>query len=198
MAKVISDASTTAFGVAAARALAAAIGRAELAEHPDFSRVSWRIVHNDEVDRLVSAWTCERAVDEIVATLRAADVPCSPVRRPIEAVAWPHLRARALVRPLLAPGVAPTRGAPAVLPPPCAPPEAEPRGPGEATPATADPVPEGASRPPSEGSTREVPEEARAPPQAPSTTSWWAARRSIPATPWRPKPWARKFSPLKA
>ncbi len=29
------------------------MGREDLAAHPDFGRVEWRIVHNDEVDRLV-------------------------------------------------------------------------------------------------------------------------------------------------
>jgi len=98
------------------RAIAAAIGRADLAEHRDFSRVSWRIVHNAEVDRLVSAWTREHAVDEIVATLRAADVPCSPVRRPIEAIEWPQLRSRGMVQPLHAPDGAPTAALAAGLP----------------------------------------------------------------------------------
>lgn len=98
------------------RAIAAVIGRADLAEHRDFSRVSWRIVHNDEVDRLIAAWTREHTVDEVVAMLRAADVPCSPVRRPIEAIEWPHLRERGMVQTLLAPDGAPTAALAAGLP----------------------------------------------------------------------------------
>ena len=98
------------------RAIAAAIGRPDLAGHRDFSRVSWRIVHNDEVDRLVSAWTREHSVDEVVARLRAADVPCSPVRRPLEAIEWPHLRERGMVQPLRTPDGAPTAALAADLP----------------------------------------------------------------------------------
>jgi formyl-CoA transferase len=98
------------------RALLQALGRAELAEHPDYRRVGWRIVHNDEVDRLVGEWTAGRAVAEIVALLAAADVPCSPVRTPEEAIAWPHLRARGMVRPLLQPDGSQTEVVAADLP----------------------------------------------------------------------------------
>lgn len=84
-------------------ALSRAIGRAELAAHPDFGRVEWRIVHNDEVDRIVGAWTRERSVKEVVERLRAADVPCAEVRTPKEAIDSPQLRARGMVQALLAP-----------------------------------------------------------------------------------------------
>ncbi len=90
------------------RSLAAAIGRPDLGEHPDFARVSWRIVHNDKVDALVSAWAAGRTVAGIVARLREADIPCSPVRTPGEAIAWPHLRERGMVRPLQRPDGTPT------------------------------------------------------------------------------------------
>jgi crotonobetainyl-CoA:carnitine CoA-transferase CaiB-like acyl-CoA transferase len=55
-------------------------------------------------------------VAEIVAQLRDADVPCSPVRSPEEAIAWPHLYARGMVRPLLQPDGAPTDVVAADLP----------------------------------------------------------------------------------
>lgn len=98
------------------RALAKAMGRDDLAEHPDFSRVSWRLVHNDEVDALVAAWAGAHTVAQIVAQLGAADVPCSPVRTPEEAIAWPQLRARGMVRPLLQPDGTPTEVVAADLP----------------------------------------------------------------------------------
>jgi crotonobetainyl-CoA:carnitine CoA-transferase CaiB-like acyl-CoA transferase len=79
------------------------MGREDLAAHPDFGRVEWRIVHNDEVDRLVGEWTRERGAQEIVERLRAADVPCAEVRTPQQAIDSPQLRARDMVRPLLAP-----------------------------------------------------------------------------------------------
>jgi len=98
------------------QALVKTMGREDLAEHPDFRRVSWRIVHNDEVDEIVAAWAGGQTVEKIVAQLRAADVPCSPVRSPEEAIAWPHLRARGMVRPLLQPDGTPTEIAAADLP----------------------------------------------------------------------------------
>jgi len=79
------------------------MGREDLAVHPDLGRVEWRIVHNDEVDRLVGDWTRERGAREIVEQLRAADVPCAEVRTPKEAIDSPQLRARGMVQPLPAP-----------------------------------------------------------------------------------------------
>jgi crotonobetainyl-CoA:carnitine CoA-transferase CaiB-like acyl-CoA transferase len=98
------------------QALVKAMGREDLAEHPDYRRVSWRLVNNAVVDGLVAQWASEQPVAEIVAQLRDADVPCSPVRSPEEAIAWPHLRARGMVRPLLQPDGAPTDVVAADLP----------------------------------------------------------------------------------
>lgn len=98
------------------RALVHAMQRDDLAEHPDFSRLSWRLVHNEEVDALVAAWASEHRVAQIVAQLGAADVPCSPVRTPEEAIAWPQLRARGMVQPLRQPDGTPTEVVAADLP----------------------------------------------------------------------------------
>ena len=80
--------------------LLAAMEREDLVNEPDWSRVAWRIVHNEKVDALVGAWTGERTVADVVDRLAAADVPCSPVRTPAEALDWQQLRERAVVRPL--------------------------------------------------------------------------------------------------
>ncbi len=77
-----------------------ALGREDLAGHPDWSRVAWRIAHNGDVDTLVAAWTIERTVAEIAEALRRGDVACAPVRSPAEAISWPHLRGRGMVAPL--------------------------------------------------------------------------------------------------
>jgi CoA:oxalate CoA-transferase len=98
------------------RGLLRALRREDLAEHPDYRRVGWRIVHNDEVDGLVGDWAGSRTVAEIVAQLGAADVPCSPVRTPEEAIAWPHLRERGMVRPLRQPDGSETEVVAADLP----------------------------------------------------------------------------------
>ncbi len=85
------------------RALLDVMGRADLHEHPDWSRVSWRIRHNDDVDAVVGAWTRMRTKDEIVAQLAAAGVPSSPVRATDEVMRWPQLHARRMIVPLVNP-----------------------------------------------------------------------------------------------
>jgi crotonobetainyl-CoA:carnitine CoA-transferase CaiB-like acyl-CoA transferase len=91
------------------RALLDAIGRPELKDDPDLSRVSWRITNNDRVDALLSAWTRPRTKAEIDRVLRAAGVPTSPVRSTDEVMRWAQLRERGMVVPL----VNPLTGAPA-------------------------------------------------------------------------------------
>ncbi len=78
----------------------ATLGRDDLRSHADMRRVEWRIAHNDEIDALVSGWTGERSVREVIEALQRYDVPCAPVRTPREAIEWPHLRARDMIRPL--------------------------------------------------------------------------------------------------
>jgi crotonobetainyl-CoA:carnitine CoA-transferase CaiB-like acyl-CoA transferase len=60
-------------------------------------------VHNEEVDRMVGEWLSRLTVNEAIARLRAADVPCAAVRTPQEAIRWPQLHARDMVRPLRRP-----------------------------------------------------------------------------------------------
>jgi formyl-CoA transferase len=80
--------------------LLGAIGREDLKAHPDFSRVAWRIAHNEQVEALVDAWIAGRAAAQAVEALQRFDVPCAPVRAPREAIEWPHLRSRGMVGPL--------------------------------------------------------------------------------------------------
>lgn len=84
-------------------ALLAAIGREDLRAHPDWNRVEWRIVNNDEVDRLIGEWTARHRVQEAIARLREADVPCGAVRTAREAVEWEQLKARGMVQALRRP-----------------------------------------------------------------------------------------------
>lgn len=98
------------------RRLLGALGREDLLEHEDFARVSWRIVNNDAVDAIVGAWTAARSVAEVVGALEAADVACSAVRTPGEAIAWPHLRERGMVRALETPAGEPAGAVAAELP----------------------------------------------------------------------------------
>jgi len=79
------------------------MGREDLVAHADFKRLEWRLANNAEVDRLVGEWTARHDVAEIVAQLGAADIACSPVRTPEQAIAWPHLRERGMVQELARP-----------------------------------------------------------------------------------------------
>lgn len=98
------------------RHLLAALGREDLLERAGFAEVGWRIANNHEVDEIVGAWTKNRKVADIATTLARHDVPCSPVRTPEEAIAWPHLRSRGMVEELKRPDGAATGLAAAGLP----------------------------------------------------------------------------------
>jgi len=84
-------------------ALLEVMGRADLREHPDFSRVEWRVPHNEEVDRIVGEWTARCTVREAIERLRAADVPCGAVRTAKEAIEWEQLKVRGMVQALKRP-----------------------------------------------------------------------------------------------
>jgi len=92
------------------------LGRDDLREHPDWSRVEWRIRNNAEVDRLVGEWTARLTVGDAIARLREADVPCGAVRTAQEAIEWAHLKARGMVQPLRRPDGTPAGVAAAGMP----------------------------------------------------------------------------------
>ena len=55
------------------------IGREDLKEVPQYRSQVDRVNHMDVIDTMVQEWTRERTVDEMMAQLRAVDLPCSPV-----------------------------------------------------------------------------------------------------------------------
>jgi len=55
------------------------LGREELKDVPEYRSQVDRVRHMDVIDAMVEEWTRERTVDEMVAVLHAADLPCSPV-----------------------------------------------------------------------------------------------------------------------
>jgi CoA:oxalate CoA-transferase len=79
-------------------ALAGAMGRPDLAERADLASRAGRGAAMDEVDELVAAWSAGLGKDELAARLRAAGVPCAPVREIGEVVTDPHLRERGMLQ----------------------------------------------------------------------------------------------------
>ncbi len=85
------------------RAIAALMGRDDLAEHPDWSRMSWRVRNNDSVDRVMTEWTRAHESGDLDRRLDAAGVVASPVQGIEELLKWPHLHARDMIQPVAHP-----------------------------------------------------------------------------------------------
>lgn len=62
------------------RRLSVEMDRAELAEAERFDTLPKRAAAGDEIDQIVSEWSRSQQVDDLVARLRTARVPCAPVR----------------------------------------------------------------------------------------------------------------------
>ena len=74
--------------------LAATMDRPELAEHPRFAAAAARKQNEDEIDRLIGAWTRERDRDWLARELCAAGVAAAPSRDARDLYADSHLQAR--------------------------------------------------------------------------------------------------------
>jgi crotonobetainyl-CoA:carnitine CoA-transferase CaiB-like acyl-CoA transferase len=101
-----------AIGVATERewkSLLVAIGRNDLGDDPQFARTSWRVTHNDEVNKVVESWTMGRTTSAALDALRACDVPASPIRDIDNLMEWRHLRDRGMIVELAHPTVMSTR-----------------------------------------------------------------------------------------
>ena len=83
--------------------LLALMGRDDLVGHPQFGDMAWRLAHNDDVDHLVTAFTKTLTTDAIVALMETHDLPCAPVREVTDALNWPQMLERDMVKPVLTP-----------------------------------------------------------------------------------------------
>ncbi len=82
------------------QALAAAIGRPELASDPRFVDAASRHANHDEVDKLIEEWTTRQPLLEAFHMLQRAGVPAGPLLDDEGFVNDPHLKARAWLQPL--------------------------------------------------------------------------------------------------
>jgi CoA:oxalate CoA-transferase len=80
------------------RQLCTAMDKPELARHPDFATNAKRIENRPQVFKLLQDWLDATPEDEVLRRLQENRVPVAPVLNTPEAVAHPHLRARATVR----------------------------------------------------------------------------------------------------
>jgi crotonobetainyl-CoA:carnitine CoA-transferase CaiB-like acyl-CoA transferase len=74
-----------------------AIGRADLAEDPRLARNDGRVQHVEMLDGAITAWTRERALDDVLAVLEKAAVPCGRIFTAADIQADPHYRARKMI-----------------------------------------------------------------------------------------------------
>lgn len=82
------------------RALASAIGREDLAHHPDYADLPARQAHHDELDLVIGAWTSERTSLEAFHVLQRAGVAAGPLLSDEMFEEDPHLLDRGWQRPL--------------------------------------------------------------------------------------------------
>ncbi|MEX8501570.1 MAG: CaiB/BaiF CoA transferase family protein [Leptothrix ochracea] len=75
-----------------------AIGRPELAEDPGLTNNAGRAARVDEIDAAITAWTVQRSVEEVVATLQAVSVPVGRIYTVRDIAADPHYRARQMIQ----------------------------------------------------------------------------------------------------
>jgi crotonobetainyl-CoA:carnitine CoA-transferase CaiB-like acyl-CoA transferase len=77
--------------------LVKAMGRPELGADPRFKTNADRVAHMDETDALVTDWTRTLPKMEVAARLKAARVPCAPVRTAPEVMHDPHMHERGML-----------------------------------------------------------------------------------------------------
>src|SRR5690348_9560922 len=78
--------------------LCQAMGRADLASDPRFAELKARVENRDAVTAVVEGWLGSMPDDEkSLAAMRAARIPCAPIRPLEEAMDHPHLRERGTV-----------------------------------------------------------------------------------------------------
>ena len=78
-------------------ALAAKIGRPELAEDPDYATPEARLPHLQEIFDLIEQWTLTRTKWEAFGELNAINVPCGPVLSTKDLIEDEGLRAEGLI-----------------------------------------------------------------------------------------------------
>ena len=75
-----------------------AVGRADLAADPGLGDNAQRAARVDELDAAITAWTVQRQVAEVVATLQAVSVPAGRIYTVADIATDPHFLARGMIQ----------------------------------------------------------------------------------------------------
>jgi crotonobetainyl-CoA:carnitine CoA-transferase CaiB-like acyl-CoA transferase len=97
------------------RRLMLAIGRDDLAADPALAQNDGRVANVVRIDAAIEAWTQERPIDDVIATLDKAGVPVGRIYSVADIAADPQYQARDMIvqthdaegRPLKVPGIVP-------------------------------------------------------------------------------------------
>jgi crotonobetainyl-CoA:carnitine CoA-transferase CaiB-like acyl-CoA transferase len=71
-----------------------AIGRADMAEDPQFAQNDGRAAQEKLIDAAIAGWTSAHTIDEVLAILERAEVPAGRIYSVKDIVADPHYQAR--------------------------------------------------------------------------------------------------------
>jgi len=74
-----------------------AIGRADLAEDPQFAQNDGRAAKVALIDGAIAGWTSAHSIDEVLAALERAEVPAGRIYSVEDIVADPHYQARGMI-----------------------------------------------------------------------------------------------------
>lgn len=87
------------------RRLMTAVGRPDLAAHPEMQDNAGRVAHESEIDQAIADWTLTKTYDEAYVAMVDADVPTGPVYSIADIVEDEHYNARGIFETVeLAPG----------------------------------------------------------------------------------------------
>jgi formyl-CoA transferase len=78
--------------------LMSAIGRQDLGQDPALASNAGRAPQADRLDAAITAWTVQRPVNEVVATLQAVSVPVGRIYTVKDIAQDPHYRARGMLQ----------------------------------------------------------------------------------------------------
>lgn len=74
-----------------------AIGRADMAEDPQFAQNDGRAAQERLIDAAIAGWTSAHTIDEVLAVLERAEVPAGRIYSVKDIVADPHYQARGML-----------------------------------------------------------------------------------------------------